>query len=193
MPKLKISSKWNATRILASTRVLAAIVVPLVLLSVITNLPAFSSIAYLVLACLVLGLLWVNTSTQLVRMTKINIPLRFTKVLTLLVCIILGYAMIHHALLVFEKEYMQTDSHSGNLDAIQTPDKDADKHCISTFIDMTYFSTITLASVGYGDISPRSRAARIASMTEVIIGLVLLAVFLSRAVIIPHGPPSNSK
>ena len=45
-----------------------------------------------------------------------------------------------------------------------------------------YFSVITLCTVGYGDIAPVSRVARMLAMTEAITGLFYMAVLISRLV-----------
>ena len=45
-----------------------------------------------------------------------------------------------------------------------------------------YFSFITLSTVGYGDIAPVSRVARMLAMTEAITGLFYVAVLISRLV-----------
>lgn len=45
-----------------------------------------------------------------------------------------------------------------------------------------YFSFITLCTVGYGDITPVSKAARMLAVTEAITGLFYMAVLISRLV-----------
>ena len=45
-----------------------------------------------------------------------------------------------------------------------------------------YFSFITLCTVGYGDLTPVSRAARMLAVTEAITGLFYMAVLISRLV-----------
>jgi len=45
-----------------------------------------------------------------------------------------------------------------------------------------YFSFITLSTVGYGDIVPVSKAARMLAMTEAMTGTLYMAVFISRLV-----------
>jgi hypothetical protein len=46
------------------------------------------------------------------------------------------------------------------------------------FRDCLYFSTVTLATVGYGDISPRAGWAKMASALEALMGVALLVVAL---------------
>jgi voltage-gated potassium channel len=52
-----------------------------------------------------------------------------------------------------------------------------------------YFSVITLCTVGYGDITPVSRVARMLAMTEAITGLFYMAVLISRLVSVYSSTP----
>jgi hypothetical protein len=54
-----------------------------------------------------------------------------------------------------------------------------------------YFSFITLSTVGYGDITPVTRAARMLAVEESIIGLFYVAVLISRLVAIYTSPPPD--
>jgi hypothetical protein len=54
-------------------------------------------------------------------------------------------------------------------------------HFLHSF-DALYFSFITLSTVGYGDITPMSNAARTLAMTEAITGTLYMAVLISRLV-----------
>jgi len=45
--------------------------------------------------------------------------------------------------------------------------------------DMTYFSLVTLATVGYGDILPRSETARMLAMIEAVVGQFYVAVIVA--------------
>ena len=49
-------------------------------------------------------------------------------------------------------------------------------------IDMIYFSFTTLTSLGYGDITPVSYTAKMWSITEAMMGVMFLAVMISRLV-----------
>jgi voltage-gated potassium channel len=52
-----------------------------------------------------------------------------------------------------------------------------------------YFSFITLSTVGYGDIAPVSKAARMLAAMEAVVGLFYVAVLISRLVAIYSTPP----
>jgi len=48
-----------------------------------------------------------------------------------------------------------------------------------TFVSAIYFSFTTIATVGYGDITPRSPLAQLTVVSEIMVGLYLLAVILA--------------
>jgi hypothetical protein len=54
-----------------------------------------------------------------------------------------------------------------------------------------YFSFITLSTVGYGDIIPVSKVARMLAATEAITGLLYVAVLISRLVSLYSAPKSE--
>jgi uncharacterized membrane protein len=45
--------------------------------------------------------------------------------------------------------------------------------------DMTYFSLVTLATVGYGDVLPATHTARMLAMFQAVIGVFYLAVVVA--------------
>jgi hypothetical protein len=49
-------------------------------------------------------------------------------------------------------------------------------------IDCLYFSTITIATVGYGDIRPVSLPAKVAVMVEVVAGFLLIVVSIGTVI-----------
>lgn len=48
-----------------------------------------------------------------------------------------------------------------------------------SWLDSLYFSVITLATVGYGDFSPKTDAGKVFTMIYIVIGLGVLAGFIS--------------
>jgi voltage-gated potassium channel Kch len=55
-----------------------------------------------------------------------------------------------------------------------------------------YFSFITLTTVGYGDITPVSRVARMLAAAEAMTGTLFIAVMISRLVSLYSSRPKNS-
>ena len=64
-------------------------------------------------------------------------------------------------------------------------------HALAGF-DALYFSFITLCTVGYGDVSPLSKAARMLAVLEAIAGLFYMAVLISRLVAI-HASSTSTR
>ena len=66
---------------------------------------------------------------------------------------------------------------------------------LNRVIQMRYFSFITLATVGYGDIVPRSSGARTMAILEAIVGQFYLVALIGRLVglHIVHGNSSRSR
>ena len=58
-------------------------------------------------------------------------------------------------------------------------------------IDMIYFSFTTLTTLGYGDITPLSYTAKMWSITEAMMGVMFLAVMISRVVSL-FGPKKKN-
>ncbi len=54
-----------------------------------------------------------------------------------------------------------------------------------------YFSFITLSTVGYGDITPVSKVARMLAATEAMTGLLYVAVLIARLVALYSAPKSD--
>ncbi len=61
-----------------------------------------------------------------------------------------------------------------------------------TPFDAFYFSLVTLTTVGYGDITPVSRVARMLAVLEAMVGLLYIAVLIARLVALYSPPRSPS-
>lgn len=57
---------------------------------------------------------------------------------------------------------------------------------IGMVLDCLYFSFVTMATVGYGDIHPGSMAAKIATILEILVAFVLIVVILARVMSRPE-------
>jgi uncharacterized membrane protein len=58
--------------------------------------------------------------------------------------------------------------------------------------DFFYFSFITLMTVGYGDMYPASPVARSMAIVEAMIGVIFVAVLISRLVGLHSGRPRRT-
>jgi voltage-gated potassium channel Kch len=54
------------------------------------------------------------------------------------------------------------------------------------WLDSLYFSTVTLATVGFGDFAPATPAGRLFTVVYLIVGLGILAEFIRLAARAPH-------
>jgi len=79
--------------------------------------------------------------------------------------------------LMFAQVYVLMLTWNPESFVLPVPAADRPPHLLQT--DMTYFSLVTLATVGYGDILPRSDAARITAMIEAVIGQFYVAVVVA--------------
>jgi hypothetical protein len=66
-----------------------------------------------------------------------------------------------------------------NPDSFSMPIDPADRSVQMLQADMTYFSLVTLATVGYGDILPASHTARMFAMFEAVVGQFYIAVVVA--------------
>ena len=62
-----------------------------------------------------------------------------------------------------------------------------------SWLDFFYFSVITIATVGYGDIAPHSKMARVATISEVMIGMTWVTLLVSATIskLSTRGQPPN--
>ena len=67
-----------------------------------------------------------------------------------------------------------------------------DKHVLTGF-DTLYFSYVTLSTVGFGDITPVSPAARMLAVLEALTGTIYLAVLVARLVSMHSGTTQQSQ
>ena len=57
--------------------------------------------------------------------------------------------------------------------------------------DLMYFSFVTLATLGYGDIVPRTHIARSLAILEALVGMLYIAIFMARLVSMQSLPDSR--
>ncbi len=59
--------------------------------------------------------------------------------------------------------------------------------------ELNYFSFVTLATLGYGEITPVSALARTLAILEAVIGQMFVAVFIARLVGFHFSAPGGSR
>jgi hypothetical protein len=57
--------------------------------------------------------------------------------------------------------------------------------------DLMYFSFVTLATLGYGDITPVAKVSRALAEVEALAGMLYIAIFMARLVSMVGGGPAN--
>jgi len=57
--------------------------------------------------------------------------------------------------------------------------------------DLMYFSFVTLATLGYGDITPRTNIARSLAVVEALAGMLFIAIFMARLVSMRSDEPTK--
>ena len=62
-----------------------------------------------------------------------------------------------------------------------------------SFGDLLYYSFVTLGTVGYGDVTPASPAARSLSLIEAVVGIMYVATMIARFVSIQTNNDSRSE
>jgi hypothetical protein len=60
-------------------------------------------------------------------------------------------------------------------------------------VDCLYFSLVTMATIGYGDIHPGTMIAKIATMAEILTSFGLIVVVLARVLGRSHGRPNDGE
>ncbi len=58
--------------------------------------------------------------------------------------------------------------------------------------DSLYFSTVTMTTIGFGDIVPSGKWARAVTMVEAITGVVLLVLFIGRLALLPRSGSTHA-
>ncbi len=96
----------------------------------------------------------------------------------------LTWAMIFHAIETVDPHALAFAARR----TVETAEGEA-----TSFSQLTYFSFVTMSTLGYGDITPRSQAAETACWTEAVVGQLYITILIARLVSVIPVPELEKK
>jgi hypothetical protein len=149
-----------------------------IIISLLSNIKYNNPLIFLIIALGLVGASAFNIFFIIIKVMHNSIKIE--KVLFSLFSLILSYTMIYVALKNYDINsfYYIMENKETNIknDSIV----DYYKKFISEFFDMSYFTIVTLSTVGYGDIIPKSRITRFFVMTQILLGIFILAILFTK-------------
>jgi hypothetical protein len=149
-----------------------------IIISLLSNIKYNNPLIFLIIALGLLGASAFNIFFMIIKVMHNSIKIE--KVFFSLFSLILSYTMIYVALKNYDMNsfyyIMENEETKLKNDSIV----DSYKNFISEFFDMSYFTIVTLSTVGYGDIIPKSRTARFFVMTQILFGILVLSILFTK-------------
>jgi hypothetical protein len=93
-----------------------------------------------------------------------------------------GYLLVQIVLILFIFPLLFVNAENGKLQAdahqagVELPAKPGEQHQMLSYSDGVYWSLITAASIGYGDVTPKTTTGRILAATLGVMGVVTVGV-----------------
>jgi hypothetical protein len=148
-----------------------------VIITLLTNIKYYNPLMFLFVSIALLsGSVF---SMFFVIMKVMHSTIKIEKVLFSIFSLIISYTLIYMALQNYDinsfHNIIQPETNNKNNSIL-----DNYKKFIRDFFDMSYFTTVTLATVGYGDITPKSRTARFFVMTQILLGLFMISILFTK-------------
>ncbi len=174
--QMVINGAWNLPRILASSRVLTFLYLPIILISLQLNIQKYNKFFFIGLSMILLIYLWINLFFVAYRALDKNFTggLKIRKVITLFIMSTLTYAFFYYAMINYDIDSFQS---------VVGIEKIVSQDPFLAFFDMTFFSMNIISTLGYNfDLSPRARFMKFIVMTQCFSSIVLLMILLSRAI-----------
>ena len=158
---------------LSQTKLLAGISLPIIFLSLYTDLPKKNKDMYLFIAIGLLIYLWINVILNIKNTFSINNDrsIKIHKLIFIFITLFFTYSMIYHALYNYDHANFRFDEKYENNTTYQE------------YFDMLYFNSKILATFGYNnDIYPATRISKFFLMTQILLNIFLLFILLSKAI-----------
>jgi len=174
--KMIVNGAWNLPRVLASSRILTFMYLPIIFLSLQLNIQDHNKLFFIGLSLLLLIYLWVNLILVAYRALDKNFTggLKIRKVITLFIMATLTYAFFYYAMINYDIDSFQS---------LFGTRKIVENDPFLAFFDMSFFSLNVISTLGYNfDFSPKGRFLKFIIMTQCLTSIVLLMILLSRAV-----------
>jgi hypothetical protein len=158
---------------LSQTKLLAGISLPIIFLSLYTDLPKKNKELYLFIAFGLLIYLWINVILNIKSTFSINNnrSIKIHKLIFIFITLFFIYSMIYHALYNYDhKNFKFEDKYDNNT-------------TVEEYFDMAYFNSKIIATFGYNnDIYPATRITKFFLMTQILLNIFLLFILLSKAI-----------
>jgi hypothetical protein len=174
--QMVINGGWNIPRVLASSRILTFIYLPIILISLQFDIQEHNKIGFMVLSIVLLIYLWINLILVAYRALDKNFTggLKIRKVVTLFIMTTLTYAFFYYAMINYN---------IFSFESVTGIKKTIEKNPYLAFFDMTFFSSNIITTLGYNfDLGPKTRFLKFIIMTQCAASILLLMVLLSKAI-----------
>lgn len=183
--------QWNALRVISSSRVLSAVAVAVVSLALAVDAPRKSPRFAEVLGCLLVVHIWVSISLIVYRSShpKYN-QVSGRKVLLTFVPLLVSYAFLYTSMNAAsrgndfsgesESRDAGTESDDDPSDRLAGKRSSPAYQTLRSMGDFCYFSMVSMSTVGYGDVAPKSHRAKFFVCSHFLCTFVLAGVLLNR-------------
>ena len=154
-------------------------IVGCIILMFLVKLPYYNKTYFLVMSIVLLLCVLTNVANIFIKI-KQNIKINIEKILGLLFTVILVYAVVYYALYNYDNTSFIgiEENTTKNNDQLE---EQSYQNMFNKLFEMCYFTMTTIFTVGYGDITPKTKYAITVVMTQYIIGIILLGVMLSKS------------
>ncbi len=146
-----------------------------IFISLLTNIRKYNPILFVIIAFGLLGTVLFHNFFMIIKV--LHSKTRIDRVIFSLFSLILTYSFVYMALQNYDK-----NSFVNVLDNNKS-DNDKDESIIEgfkEFLNSMYFTVVTFATVGYGDIVPKSLITKFLVITQILLSLFLFTIYLQK-------------